>query len=174
MLDDSNRPPNPLIYHPDPSVLPSGSLQPHPRRPPSPARQPGSHHGPRIIAKMSGHRLKNGATYANIDTTSPRTAPKMPQPALPSIKNLSFPFVFNGFWLSSRSIQITQTSSQHALKTSQVEPKMAVLAPVWPILGATCCQLGPNFGSLRPSCAHLRPKFIRNFNQSKPKISKST
>ena len=58
--------------------------------------------------------------------------------------------------------------------TSQVEPKMAVCAPVWPILGATCCQLGPNFGSLRPSCAHLGPKVTRNFNQSEPKTSKST
>ena len=50
--------------------------------------------------------------------------------------------------------------SQDHPKSSQTEPKMAILALSWPILAATCCQLGP-------SCVHLGSIFA----PTSPKIS---
>ena len=42
-----------------------------------------------------------------------------------------------------------------------------VLAPSWPILGATCCQLGPSWVHLRPSFAPTSPK-ISTKSRQKP------
>ena len=56
--------------------------------------------------------------------------------------------------------------SQDSPKSSQTDIKMAILAPSWPILGATCCQLGP-------SCVHLRPNFAKNLRQIAPEILRS-
>ena len=44
---------------------------------------------------------------------------------------------------------------------------MAILAPSWPILGATCCQLGP-------SCVHLGPIFAPISQKISTKSSRST
>ena len=48
----------------------------------------------------------------------------------------------------------------------QTEPNMVILAPSWPILGATCSQLGP-------SCVHPGPIFAKNLHQTAPEISRS-
>ena len=59
-----------------------------------------------------------------------------------------------------------QKCSQDPPKSSQTEPNMVILALSWPILGATCCQLGPSW-------AHLGPIFAKNLHQIAPETSRS-
>ena len=51
-------------------------------------------------------------------------------------------------------------------KSPQTDPNMAILVLSWPILDATCCQLGP-------SCVHLGPIFAKNLHQIAPEISRN-
>ena len=99
-------------------------------------------HVPQVLARCPKNAI--------LEPTSPKKClshlfkhPKIP-------KNLCFAYVFVGFLLSSPCAKIVPKCSQHAPKTSQVEPKIAILALSWPILVATCCQLGPNFAHLAP------------------------
>ena len=85
-------------------------------------------------------------------------------------KNLCFPCVFVGFLLSSPCAKIVPKCSQHAPKTSQVEPKIAILALSWPILVATCCQLGPNFAHLAPIFAPTCAETFRKSRAARQKV----
>ena len=122
------------------AYFPSGTLQPYPRRPASLARQPSSHQSPRIMAKIWQHRLKNGATYANIDTTSPRKGPKMPQDRrellpetlqiikkpLKTLKNRRF---FKGFCYLGFRVQDLKKLPRSLQKCTQVGHLGSILAP---------------------------------------------
>ena len=101
-------------------------------------------------------------------------AKQMLQPPLLAPQNTKkqcFLHVFVGFLLYSPCAKIVPKCSQHAPKTSQVEPKIANLALSWPILVATCCQLGPNFAHLAPifapTCAEI-PRKPRAASQKVP------
>ena len=84
-------------------------------------------------------------------------------------KNLCFLHVFVGFLPSSPCAKILPKCSQHAPKTSQVEPKIANLALSWPILVATCSQLGPNFAHLRANLRRNSLKIARRTPKGAPR-----
>ena len=104
---------------------------------------------------------------ANIAKKVLQPPPQAPQ----NTKNLRFPSVFVGFLPSSPCAKILPKCSQHAPKTSQVAPKIANLALSWPILVATCSQLGPNFAHLAPifapTCGEI-PRKSRAGRQKAP------
>ena len=97
-------------------------------------------------ARKMPEKCNLGANIAKKVLQPPLQAPQKP-------KNPCFPQVFVSFLPSSPCAKILPKRSQHAPKTSQVEPKIANLALSWPILVAVCSQLGPNFAHLAPTFA---------------------
>ena len=59
-------------------------------------------------------------------------------------------------------------------KSSQTEPNMVILALSWPILGATCCQLGPSWAQLRPNFAKNLHRIASETSKSAPRPTKTT
>ena len=112
-------------------------------------------------ANMSQHSLKmtpRCQKNAILETTSPKTAPKMPQPPLPSTpkvpKTARKRLVFQCFSLSSHGTKIDQKCSQNRLRSSQVESKMAILPLAWLILELMLAHLG--------ALAHHLASLVRN------------
>ena len=92
----------------------------------------------------------------------PKTLPRQPPgpsgggPSPKIVAKVLYCWSFLHFGHFSQGLEKShEKCSQDPPKSSQTEPNMVILALSWPILGATCCQLGP---ILHPSCAHLRGK----------------
>ena len=79
-------------------------------------------------------------------------AKKVLQPPLQAPQNTK-KTMLSCFLPSSPCAKILPKYSQHAPKTSQVEPTITNLALSWPILVAICSQLGPNLAHLAPTFA---------------------
>ena len=124
-------------------------------------------------ANMSQHSLKmtpRCKKNAILETTSLKTAPKMPQPHLPSTpkipktkENLWF---FQSFSLSSHGAKINQKCSQNHPRSSQVESRMAVLLLSWSILELMLAHLGALARHLASLVRHLGADMANNSKQN--------
>ena len=106
---------------------------------------------------------------ANIAQNSRQDASTTPSNHPKTSKNIEKPMVFQCFLISSASTKMLQKSSQNSAKASQNEPNMAILALTWPILGATCCQLGSNLAHVAPIFAPMSPKKSSKIAPQPPK-----
>ena len=119
-------------------------------------------HVPQVLSRCPKNAI--------LEPTSPnkRFSHLFSHPKIP--KKQCFPYVFVGFLPSSPCAKILPKCSQHAPKTSQVEPKIANLALSWPILVATCSQLGPNFAHLAPIFAPTCGEIPRKSRAGRQKV----
>ena len=111
--------------------------------------------GRHLVANVAQHRPNIKQTAQSWSQHRPKQSPRClnnpiqpPQNLQKPLKNIRF---FKSFLISSASTKMLQKNFQNSAKASQNEPNMAILALTWPILGATCCQLGSILAQLRPN-----------------------
>ena len=98
-------------------------------------------------------------------------AKQMLQPPLlapQNTKNLCFPYDFVGFLLSSPCAKIVSKCSQHAPKTSQVEPKIANFALSWP----SWSQLAANLALTSPILRQSSRQPAENLSENRAQNAK--
>ena len=103
---------------------------------------------------------------ANIIEDSPQDASATPSKHPKNAKKLRKPTVFQCFSLSSHGAKVHQKCSQNHPRSSQVEPKMAILPLSWPILQLMLAHLGALAHHLALFVPHLGDNMSNNSKQN--------
>ena len=129
--------------------------------------------GRHLVANMPQHRPNINQTTPSWSQHRPKQPPRCSNHPIQPPQNLQKPLkkqmVFKCFLISSASAKMLQKYSQNSAKASKSEPNMAILALTWPILGATCCQLGSNLAHVAPIFAPMSPKKSSKIAPQPPK-----
>ena len=124
-----------------------------------------AHHRASLVRHLGANMCNNSKHNAFVEPTSPKTAPKMPQPHLPSTPKIPKTKENARFFKVFHSPAMVPKSTKNAPRITPEATKMAVLPLSWSISELMLSHLGSPAHHLASLVRHLGANMCNNSKQ---------